>query len=91
MEVKEAIKFLEELKTIIQDDDNNLNLTDYGYKKMDMTIDLLKSLEAENKAYKGMWAELKNHLNHWSKTKHIGQSMEELEQKYLKEAMNDKQ
>ena len=52
MEVKEAIKFLEELKTIIQDDDNNLNMTDYGYKKMDMTIDLLKSLKDENKALK---------------------------------------
>jgi len=67
MEVKEAIKFLEELKTIIQDDDNNLNMTDYGYKKMDMTIDLLKSLKDENKklkreneAYKGIVEEIAN-------------------------------
>ena len=65
--VDKAIEFLEELKTIIQDDDNNLNMTDYGYKKMDMTIDLLKSLKDENKklkreneAYKGIVEEIAN-------------------------------
>ena len=102
MEVKEAIKFLEELKTIIQDDDNNLNMTDYGYKKMDMTIDLLKSLEAENKElkkYKQMWEGLhKKYGNYWmsfdvrdpnGKEKYIDELIEELEQKYLKEATND--
>ena len=67
MEAKRAINFLKELKTIIQDDDNNLNMTDYGYKKMDMTIDLLKSLKdenkklkKENKAYKGIVEEIEN-------------------------------
>lgn len=46
MEVKEAIEFIER----------------YRYaknSKTDEIVDLLKFLEAENKAYEGMWEELK--------------------------------
>jgi hypothetical protein len=53
MEVKEAIEYLEELM--------EEQFDEFGYHEIatEGVRDLLKTLEAENKAYRGMWGELK--------------------------------
>lgn len=62
MEVKEIIEYLEKHKPIPLFARSKEDYNEYigkDIEKIDKMIDLLKSLEYENEAYKGMWKNLK--------------------------------
>ena len=84
MKVEEAIEFLDDIFSKSKNPKCNLA----NLNKIIYLLESIQSLEAENKAYKGMWEELKEKYEgrktNYEYIQFISLLINELEQKYLK-------
>jgi len=99
MEVKEALKWFEWADDVYYCSMPNASPNNEFYKQSKEIKNLLKSMEAENKklkqenkAYKGMWKELKPTDDYEAlilEEKNLLSTMSKLEQKYLNNGENN--